>query len=126
MSDATFLGERRKPHPHLGTKPGVPFESERLYRTLGDVAPGFLWLAHATGRFLYVNKTWEDYTGSTLEQLNEGGWEQFNHPSELAQVQALWSQAAERVEQFEMELRYRRHDGEYRWMLARVVPMRTA
>jgi PAS domain S-box-containing protein len=98
--------------------------TERLYRMLGDVAPGFLCLADSSGRFVYVNKTWEDYTGSTLEQINQTGWEQFNHPSELAQVRARWLQAEERGEPFEMELRYRRRDGAYRWMLARVVPLR--
>jgi two-component system cell cycle sensor histidine kinase/response regulator CckA len=123
MSDATFLGERRRPPSHLGAGTGLSFDSERLYRTLGDVAPGFLWLADATGRFVYVNKTWEDFTGSTLERLNEQGWEQFNHPKELAEVQARWREAGERRERFEMELRYRRHDGVYRWVLARVVPL---
>ena len=120
MTDTTFLGERRR--SQLGSA-GFSYGVERLYRTLGDVAPGFLWLADAAGRSVYVNKTWEEYTGSTLEHLNEHGWAEFNHPSELAEVEARWRRAQETVQQFEMELRYRRHDGEYRWMLSRVVPL---
>jgi two-component system cell cycle sensor histidine kinase/response regulator CckA len=103
-----------------------PSLSARLYRALGDLAPAFLWLVDAEGRFTYVNRTWEQFTGSNLEQLNQSGWEQFNHPDEVAQVRERWARAGERGEQFEMELRYRRHDGEYRWMLARVVPLRDA
>jgi two-component system cell cycle sensor histidine kinase/response regulator CckA len=95
-----------------------------LYRTLGDLAPGFLWLVDAAGRFLYANKSWEQFTGSNLERLNETGWEQFNHPDEVAEVRQRWTRASEQGQPFEMELRYRRFDGAYRWMLARVVPLR--
>jgi PAS domain S-box-containing protein len=98
--------------------------SPDLYRALGDLAAGFLWLVDADGRFVYVNKTWEKFTGSSLERLNQVGWEAFNHPEDLADIRERWSRAAEQGQQFEMELRYRRHDGEYRWMLARVVPLR--
>jgi PAS domain S-box-containing protein len=98
--------------------------SEEWYRTLGDVAPGFVWFADTTGHFMYVNRTWELYTGSTLDDLNELGWDRFNHPDEIASVQAAWARAVESRQRFEMEVRYRRHDGEYRWMLARVVPQR--
>jgi two-component system cell cycle sensor histidine kinase/response regulator CckA len=121
MADATFLSERRRQQLDAGST--LPPGAERLYRAIGDVAPGFLWLVDAAGRFVYVNRTWEEFTGSTLEQLNRHGWEQFNHPDDLPEVSARWAQAGERREQFEMELRYRRHDGEYRWMLARVVPI---
>src|SRR5687768_3173114 len=100
--------------------------SDQFYRTLGDVAPGFLWVADSAGRFLYVNRTWELFTGSSLEELNELGWERFNHPDELTTVQQKWCRAVESDQPFEMELRYRRHDGVYRWMLARVVPQRDA
>jgi two-component system, cell cycle sensor histidine kinase and response regulator CckA len=123
MSDATFLGEGRRSQSGSA---GISYGIDLLYRTLGDAAPGFLWLVDAKGHFVYVNKTWEDYTGATLKQLNDGGWGQFNHPAELAEVQHRWLQAQERLEQFEMELRYRRHDGEYRWMLSRVVPLLSA
>src|SRR5215213_5425404 len=126
MTDATFQGERRRGHHHVPQGAGPLLASDRLYRTLGDVAPGFLWLVDAHGHFVYVNKTWEEYTRSTLEQLNAHGWEQFNHPDELDQVRTRWTESGERREQFEMELRYRRHDGEYRWMLSRVVPVLSA
>jgi PAS domain S-box-containing protein len=98
--------------------------SQQWYRMLGDAAPGFMWLADSAGRFHYVNRTWELYTGSTLEELNERGWQRFNHPDELAAVEEKWSRAVEQGQPFEMELQYRRHDGVYRWMLARVVPHR--
>ena len=98
--------------------------SDHLYRTLGDVAPGFMWAVDTAGRFLYVNRTWELFTGSSLEELNETGWERFNHPDERATVQEKWAQAVESGQLFEMQVRYRRYDGAYRWMLARVVPQR--
>jgi PAS domain S-box-containing protein len=124
VADATFLPlEKLRP----GQSPevsGAPSTSERLFQILGDVAPGFLWIVDTTGRFLYANRTWEEYTGSDLDQLNALGWEQFNHPDELGAVRLKWTEAIEQGRPFEMELRYRRHDGEYRWMLARVVPLR--
>ena len=122
MADTTFLGGRRHP-PQPGPGLGSGFPTEHLYRTIGDVAPGFLWLVDNSGRFIYVNRAWEQFTGSSLAELNRNGWEGFNHPDELAQVQVRWKEATDRQTQFEMELRYRRHDGEYRWMLARVAPI---
>jgi PAS domain S-box-containing protein len=121
MTDTTARQLRQPSREVSGDTPPLTVEQ---YRTLGDLAPGFLWLVDASGRFLYTNKTWEQYTGSSLAELNAGGWEQFNHPDDLAEVQRQWSLAVERGQPFEMELRYRRHDGEYRWMLARVMPQR--
>jgi len=43
--------------------------SPDLYRALGDLAPGFLWLVDAGGQFVYANRPWEEFTGSNLEQL---------------------------------------------------------
>src|SRR6185436_17917933 len=117
MTSGGTLSPSLSPSNHLALSPD-------LYRVLGDLAPGFLWLVDTEGRFIYTNRPWEEFTGSNLEQLNRLGWERFNHPDELAEVRERWNQAAASGEQFEMELRYRRHDGEYRWMLARVVPIR--
>src|SRR5918997_940706 len=100
------------------------FDADGLYRAIGEAAPGFLWVVDGSGRFVYVNRFWEEYTGSSLEELNERGWELFNHPAEVARVKEAWQQAIEGGHQFEMDLRYRRRDGAYRWMLARVVPLR--
>lgn len=98
-------------------------DSERLHRTLGDVAPGFIWTVNAEGRFEYANRTWEEFTGSSCDDLNANGWQRFNHPDELAEVERRWSEAAQQGRPFEMELRYRRRDGEFRWMLSRIVPV---
>jgi two-component system cell cycle sensor histidine kinase/response regulator CckA len=121
VTDTTYRGERR--HPHQGPGHGAALANERLYRALGDVAPGFLWLVDSTGRFVFANRTWEEFTGSNLAELNEKGWGIFNHPDELGKVEQRWREAIERHQPFEMELRYRRHDGQYRWMLARVAPI---
>ena len=123
MSDSLFLPLGEDHRTGSGAGLGIP-ESDRLYRTLGDVAAGFLWVVDAEGRFVYANRAWEEYTGSSFPELNGAGWEQFNHPEELDQVRERWGQAILEGRPFEMELRYRRHDGRYRWMLARVVPLR--
>ena len=120
----TTYREEEPTQPQVGANAVAGINLEQLYRAIGAAAPGFLWVVDAEGQFIYVNKAWEEFTGSSLQELNDTGWEQFNHPDEVDQVQALWRQAAERGEQFEMTLRYRRRDGAFRWMLARVVPLR--
>jgi two-component system cell cycle sensor histidine kinase/response regulator CckA len=124
MIDETLLSILGRRDPPAGT--GVSAERANLYRSLGDLAAGFLWLVDTEGRFLYVNQTWQDFTGAGLERLNERGWEQFNHPDEVDRIREAWDHAVKNGGQFEMELRYRRHDGEYRWMLARVIPLRSS
>jgi two-component system, cell cycle sensor histidine kinase and response regulator CckA len=120
MTEAAFLPlEQTQPPTHSPS----PSPAAALLRTLGDAAPGFMWIVDPEGRFLYANRTWEEYTGCNLDQLNQVGWEQFNHPDELEEVRRRWTEVGAQRRPFEMELRYRRRDGEYRWMLARVVPL---
>ncbi len=44
-------------------------------------------------------------------------------PTTASQLRARWSEARERQQPFEMELRYRRSDGAFCWLLTRVVPL---
>lgn len=97
---------------------------EQWYRALGEVAPGLFWLADPAGHMVYANRAWEEYTGAVQGGVNAAGWAQFTHPEELAAVQERWTGAVEDEEPFELEVRYRRHDGTYRWMLTRVKPHR--
>src|SRR5215213_1592118 len=119
MTDAAFLPVEQIPP----TRNSSQSSDEALFRTLGDATPGFMWIVDAEGRFVYTNRTWEEYTGSTLDELNQVGWERFNHPDEIEEVRRQWGEAIAQGRRFEMELRYKRHDGENRWMLARVVTL---
>jgi PAS domain S-box-containing protein len=126
VADATFVpleefqsGQRREV-----SGPSSP--DDRLFPILGDVAPGLLWVMDTEERFVYANRRWQEYTGSDPAQLNVLGWDWFNHPDEVDEIRRRWTEALEQGREFEMELRHRRHDGQFRWMLARVVPLRHA
>jgi len=93
-----------------------------MFRLLGEAVPGLLWLADPAGRLLFVNRSWQEYTGASHGDLNAVGWEVL-HPDDLGSWRSVWEPAGERREPFEVELRYRRQDGEFRWHLLRVVPL---
>jgi len=67
---------------------------EEWYRALGEAAPGFVWVTDLTGRVVYGNRPREEYTGSSVEQINAGGRAQFNHPDEAVAVAEKWPIAA--------------------------------
>jgi two-component system cell cycle sensor histidine kinase/response regulator CckA len=123
MGDDTFFPVGDSRGSESRTALGIA-ESDRLYRTLGDVAPGLMWVTDPDRRLVYANRAWEEYTGSSLAALDEAGWEQFLHPDDSDQMREKWDHAMLGGGQFEMELRYRVHDGSYRWMLTRVLPLR--
>jgi two-component system cell cycle sensor histidine kinase/response regulator CckA len=116
MSDITYAGRTR------GRRPSDA-DGQGLYRMLGEAVPGLVWVTDAGGTFTYVNARWEAYTGASLDQLHALGWEVFIHPEEAEQFRNHWSEAKGRAQPFEMELRYRRADGAFCWLLTRVAPL---
>jgi PAS domain S-box-containing protein len=98
--------------------------SESFYRTLGEAVPDFVWSCDITGYVDYVNPRWVEYTGLTLEQLNEGGLAQVNHPDDFPSLMQQWYLAKQKRESFEAECRYKRKDGAYRWFMVRAVPLK--
>jgi PAS domain S-box-containing protein len=99
-------------------------ESEGSFRTLSEAAPAMVWACRPDGFVFYLNQRWIEYTGQTLEQYQGFGWAETMHPEDRPRILAHWEQCRNSGEIYEGEVRYRRHDGQYRWHFFRAVPMR--
>jgi len=87
--------------------------------TFADSIPAIAWSATPDGKFEYFNKRMVDFTGDPEDQTG-GAF----HPEDWTKASAAWQHSLETGEIYEIEHRLRRHDGEYRWMISRAVPVR--
>ncbi|HLO51498.1 MAG TPA: PAS domain S-box protein [Kamptonema sp.] len=92
-------------------------ESEARFRSMADSAPFFLWMSDITGNYNFFNQTWLNFTGYTLEQEINCGWQERLHPEDFEQYLKTYYSAFHQRDRFQMEYRLRRADGEYRWLL---------
>jgi PAS domain S-box-containing protein len=97
--------------------------SEERYRTLADTLPSLIWMAGADVNCTFVNRRWLEFTGRSLEQELGHGWVEAVHPDDVVRCIQTFINAFDRREPIELELRKRRADGEYRWLLTRGGPM---
>jgi PAS domain S-box-containing protein len=94
-------------------------ESEQLFRFLADAIPHKLWTSAPDGSATYYNKGWYEYSGfDNFEELKAKIWDML-HPDDKAIAIIEWPKVIARGEPMQMEQRFRRHDGEYRWHLTR-------
>ena len=100
--------------------------SQARFKQLLETQPQMAWTALPDGRTNYYNQRWYSYTGLSFEALRDWGWEQVLHPDELPATLRAWQHCLATGEAFEQELRWRRHDGEYRWFLSRAEALRDA
>ena len=83
------------------------------------------WTARPDGSDAFVNKRWAEYTGLSAEETAGSGWRAAVHPDDrqkvLGQVARVpcYGRAVRRRSAFRCAA-----DGEYRWFLARGVPLR--
>ena len=86
--------------------------------------PTFAWTALPDGSDDFVNRYWHEYTGLSVEESVGSGWQGAVHLVDLKLHLEKWRISLATGEPFENEVRYRRADGQYRWFLARAVPLR--
>jgi PAS domain S-box-containing protein len=97
-------------------------ESEQRFRVMADTAPVMIWITDADTLCTYVNKQWVDFTGRTVEEELGNGWTETIHPDDVETCLQTYRTAFDRREQFYMEYRARRFDGQYRWVLDHGAP----
>jgi PAS domain S-box-containing protein len=100
--------------------------SDARFRAMVEAAPQLAWSNHPDGAVEFFNARWSEFTGVGPAALAGDGWEDVVHPDDRGATRAARERANARGEPYELELRFRRHDGVYRWHLARVVPVRDA
>ena len=100
--------------------------SQARFKQLLETLPQLAWTALPDGRVNYCNQRWYDYTGVGFEDLKGWGWQSVVHPDDLPETLRQWQHSLATGEMLEHEVRWCRHDGEYRWFLLRAESLRDA
>lgn len=98
--------------------------SEEMFRTLANSIPQLAWMARPDGFIFWYNQRWYDYTGTTLEQMQGWGWQSVHDPNELPHVLSTIKESFATGKPWEDTFPLRRHDGEFRWHLSRMLPVK--
>ncbi|MEG3166154.1 PAS domain-containing protein [Sphingomonas sp. PB2P19] len=96
--------------------------SEARFRKMADAAPVLIWETDATG-VVFVNANYLDFFGVSVDEVRGMGWAKFLHSEDAAGYLAAYGQGFERREAYVFECRFRRSDGQYRWLRNSGVPV---
>lgn len=93
--------------------------SEQRYRQLGEGILHQIWTARPDGMLDYVNKRTLEYFERSNDEMIGDGWKNVVHADDVAICLERWNNSLKTGEPYETEFRLRRHDGEYRWHVAK-------
>jgi PAS domain S-box-containing protein len=85
-----------------------------FYLTLLDELPSLMWHTDIEGRSNFFNRAWLDFTGSPLDDVLAGDWQDKIHPDDVVRVLTARAAAFDGHKPFEIEYLLRRKDGQYR------------
>lgn len=101
-------------------------ERQHTLEMLAEAVPNIVWTAEPDGTASYFNNRWYEYTGQDPQQACGYGWSQKLHPEDLERTKIVWMDACTRCVPYIIEYRFFCQDGEYRWFLARALPVRNS
>jgi PAS domain S-box-containing protein len=134
LTSRAFTSDRVAVLELLASQAAISLDNARLYsdlqhnedrlRAVIDTIPAHVWSTVPDGSIDFINQRWMESTGRSIEDLLGWGWDSVVHPDDLASFVQKWRAALAVGEPMESELRIRRANGDYRWLLIRNVPLR--
>lgn len=105
--------------------------SEARFRSLALASALGVWHGDGVGEANSNTSAWLEFTGQTAEEMEGAGWLNGVHPDDRAKVQGDWAKVLEKAQRGEevvsdLTYRVRRHDGVYRHLRSRGVPVRNS
>jgi PAS domain S-box-containing protein len=98
-------------------------QSEERYRALTELSPQLVFMSRPDGFITYCNQWGLEFTGRSLDRLQGDGWAECIHPDERDRIYNVWMKATREVSDYDIEIPFRRADGEYRWLYTRALPV---
>jgi formate hydrogenlyase transcriptional activator len=99
-------------------------EREMEVRQIVDLAPQLVSVYGPGHERLYANRMILDYLGIGLDEWLQRSTGTHTHLDDLERAKACRDRALGSGSAYDVELRLRKHDGSYRWFLARYNPVR--
>jgi len=111
------------------TAEGKIREQEAEFRQIVELVPQHVAVFGPDGERLYANRVALDYVGLSLEEWRQAPGHSFRssllvHPDDQERVARGFDANSSRGSASELEMRVRKGDGTYRWLLVRFSPLR--
>jgi PAS domain S-box-containing protein len=100
--------------------------SEKRFAALVSASAQIVWTTDAAGKVIEDSPTWRDFTKQTYEEWKGCGWLDALHPDDRERAAEAWQKSLENQTPYEVDYRLKHHSGEYRWTIARAVPLKGA
>lgn len=91
-------------------------ESEERFRRIADSAPVMMWVSRLDRTRDFVNGAYAEFAGMSREEARRDDWTQAIHPDDRDRVITEHKAGLATGQPFAVEARFRRHDGDYRWL----------
>ena len=97
-------------------------ESEQRFRSIANSAPVPIWVSRMDGLREFVNTAYVDFLGCSFEEALNFDWRKALHPDDLARILIEQRAGEGGLRPFALEARYRRSDGQWRWLRSESQP----
>lgn len=91
-------------------------EIRHSLRVAANAIPVPLWMTHPDQSGRFANNAYLEFSGQKLEDVTAQDWQRMLHPDDSDRVLRAFEKGLASGKSFTMEARYRRHDGQWRWM----------
>ncbi|MBV9489712.1 MAG: PAS domain-containing protein, partial [Verrucomicrobia bacterium] len=98
--------------------------SEEHFRQMINLIPAPAWSSGPDGSVDFLNQSWLNYTGLSMDEARNWGWMATFHPDDVRPLVEYWNSLLAAGEPGAIEARLRRFDGEYRWCHILARPLR--
>lgn len=93
-------------------------KSRDFYLKIFESFPFISWKAGLDKQCNYIDSSWANFTGKSIEEGIGDGWINFLHPEDQKRVDAMYRESFDKREPFELEMRMLHSSGDYRWVLS--------